>query len=351
LLTVPRKNQFQAIDKINGIDIYRIFPYIHHEKLKFRLDKLMKPFDTITNTFRMILKVRDLIKNENIDLILGFMPRFTSGFPASFSKSYGVPFILDVSDFEYYTPFWRPFRQIERQAIFKADIITVINKFIKNYIEEIGIASPRIKFIPNGVDLQLFNPNVNGTEIRHKYNNRPIILHVGAFYSLNLVIKALPLIVEKNPDVLFLFVGPPNWRYYQNQMNQTKYKKNFEFLESISHDLVAKYIAASDICIHIFSKSKYLEYAQPIKILEYFACRKPVISTDLLGVRDLFSSDLTHCLVQNYVSFAKKIIQLLADEALRKDIGKIGYNIVKSNYDWEKISEKFLKICEKLIRT
>ncbi|NVM55399.1 MAG: glycosyltransferase family 4 protein [Candidatus Helarchaeota archaeon] len=351
LLTYPRKGKFQGKEIIDQIEIYRLFPYIYHEKLSSQLVRLLKPLDIMHNPFRMIRKLHQLIKIENFDLVLGFMPRFTGGVPASLCKKYKIPFLLDVSDFEYYTPFWRIFRRIDRLALFKADLITVINRFVKSYITELGVSSNRIKYIPNGINFQLFNPKVKGNEIRQKYDDRPIILHVGAFYSLNLVMDAMPLIVDENPDVLFLFVGPRNRDYYENLVSKTKYKDNFTFIESVPHERVPEYIAATDICILTFKKSKYTDYSQPFKILEYLACGKPIISTDLLGVRDIVkSSDLTEYLVRDPTSFAKKINQLLADKSLREQLGKIGYEIVKIKYDWEKITSKFMMLCEKLIK-
>lgn len=351
LCTSPREDKFQGKEIINQIEIYRVFSILYHKKLSTKYVQYRKLFDLIPNTFRMIRKLRQLIKIENIDVVLGFMPRLYGGFSALFSKSYDIPFILDVSDFEYYTPFWRLFRRIDREAIFRADLITVINNFLKNYLIELGISPNRIKCIPNGIDFRLFNPNLKGSEIRDKYKDRPIVLHIGGLYSINLVLSAMPLIVEKNPNVLFLFVGPNKRDYYENLVSKTKYKDNFTFIESVPHERVPEYIAATDICILTFKKSKYTDYSQPFKILEYLACGKPIISTDLLGVRDIVkSSDLTEYLVRDPTSFAKKINQLLADKSLREQLGKIGYEIVKTKYDWEKITSKFMMLCEKLIK-
>lgn len=350
LITNPRDRFFQSHEILKQIEIFRVFPYIYHKQLNPALIKLTKPIDVLPNTYRQIRKLEEIIKNERVDLVVGFMPCLAGGFSASFCKRFQKSFILDVSDFEYYTPFWKPLRKIERSCIYKADIITVINKYIKNYIQDLGISSRRIKHIPNGVNFELFNRQVDGNTIKKKFQNRPIIMHVGGFYSIDFVMKALPLVVDENPNVLFVFVGPDNFAYYESVTRKLKYSDHLIFIKSVPHEFIPQYIAAADICIHIFKKTPYLEYAQPLKILEYLACGKPIVSTDLIGVRDILKSNvLREFLVKDYESFAGKINELLRENDLRERIGKIGYDVVRRNYDWELISKKFLKICEKII--
>ncbi|MBU4139022.1 MAG: glycosyltransferase [Euryarchaeota archaeon] len=60
-------------------------------------------------------------------------------------------------------------KQFERATLKGADKILVINKGLKDYAEEMGGDINKISVIPAGVDLERFNPQVDGSEIREKY--------------------------------------------------------------------------------------------------------------------------------------------------------------------------------------
>ena len=45
--------------------------------------------------------------------------------------------------------------------------------------------------------------------------------------------------------------------------------------------LIPKYILASDVCVDAFPNEPYYAAAHPLKLLEYGACGKPIVATNV----------------------------------------------------------------------
>jgi glycosyltransferase involved in cell wall biosynthesis len=77
-----------------------------------------------------------------------------------------------------------------------------------------------------------------------------------------------------------------------------------------------------------------------LKILESMALGTPVISTSK-GAEGLDISDGTNILLADHPDeFARKIIALLNDPALRTTLSENGKHLVRLKYDWDSIGKK-----------
>ena len=75
-----------------------------------------------------------------------------------------------------------------------------------------------------------------------------------------------------------------------------------------------------------------------LKILEYFSCGLPVVSTSI-GAEGLNVQDGVNIFIEDDAqSFAYRIIELLNDANLAARMGKAGRKIVTSTYDWKRIT-------------
>jgi len=86
-----------------------------------------------------------------------------------------------------------------------------------------------------------------------------------------------------------------------------------------------------------------------MKIFEAMAMKKAVIST-AIGAEGLpVEHDKNIIIADNPKKFAQYICRLLKDEKKRKTIGRAGYNLVKTHYDWPNVSKVFMDICETML--
>jgi|GEM_PF-6757076 len=71
------------------------------------------------------------------------------------------------------------------------------------------------------------------------------------------------------------------------------------------------------------------------------ACEKPVVSTELPGVKRATGDGVMYARDAN--DYKERILELHGNNGLRYDMGKEGRRLVEAGYDWEKIVERMEK--------
>lgn len=141
------------------------------------------------------------------------------------------------------------------------------------YPEEVtAIPSPRVGFI-GGIDHHTFDPDL--------FNQ----------------------VVERSPDMQFVMIGacslPQGWCPH----------RNVHFLGRQPYDQIARYMAAMDVLIMPWNKGAWIKACNPIKLKEYLAVGRPVVTTDFpaLGIW----RDLVH-VADDAVAFADALADAIA---------------------------------------
>lgn len=334
-----------SYEVVDGLHIHR-FAIPSHLRPFFKVRKLRAVLGEVFTNY-LALKGLPIIRERNIDFLLGYMPNCWGGYPAAQCKILtGVPMILDCADLFKLYPSLLQFVTLQIP-----DRILVISGLIKDFLtRKYGIPGEKIVLLPNGVDTTLFNPRVRGKRLKEEFNVDNIVLFVGYLYTLNVLIKAALSIVKEKPKTLFVIVGNHDRLRWIHEVKKMGLEKNFLFTGPISHKEVPEYITASDVCVNIFSKKDYFAAAHPLKVLEYMACGKPVVATNLPGTAQTIHNGVNGFLYNpdDAESFTKYLNTLLSDPSLRKRVGQAAWATVKDEYKWETITGKLIKILEEI---
>lgn len=86
----------------------------------------------------------------------------------------------------------------------------------------------------------------------------------------------------------------------------------------------------------------------PIKLYEYAAMRKPIITTDLPGVKRRFGNENGVVYIDRPEDTITKALEL-ADKRSREEMGKRARSFAEQN-SWEIITNKFEKILQEVIK-
>ncbi len=100
-----------------------------------------------------------------------------------------------------------------------------------------------------------------------------------------------------------------------------------------------QYIACMDVCLIPISVSPDCQHAFPVKLVEYMACEKPVVSVPLAGVREAVGDRVLYA--RDSDELADRIRLLYSDAPLRRRMGVEGSKFVRENYDWQRLSLSF----------
>jgi glycosyltransferase involved in cell wall biosynthesis len=297
--------------------------YIHHFR-RFCLSR----FNTIrkSNEFFFQKKIKKIIKEHSIDMIICGPNYYLNGFPPF---NLNIPIIFDYSD--YITN-----QKIKETYLAEADAVICASHLLHNEAKKYN---KNCFYIPNGIDLARFK-KTNPKRVKKKYDleGQKVVSLIGITCSKSLYfLDAFPMIKKKIPDLKFLIVGN-SYLLPEMERKAKKYVDDIIFTGWIDYNEIQDYFAASDIGTYPVDKNIYFDSACPIKILEYTAARKPVVSTNLRELHNLNFPNVVFC-NPNPADFSEKIIKALNTKFDFPDL---------KEYDWDVLTEKLEKIMNHL---
>ena len=171
-----------------------------------------------------------------------------------------------------FSQFWKD-NEVKSTAIADVLITTSEPLYKKKTAERNGNG---VYLIRNGVNLDYFTPDgIKECPSDISSLESPIIGYVGAMaYWVDL--KLIDYIGKALPDYNFVYVGPPFGIRHETDM---KNRDNIRFLGLKAMKDIPSYINSFDVCIIPFLKNSITESANPLKLYEYMALGKPVVST------------------------------------------------------------------------
>lgn len=210
----------------------------------------------------------------------------------------------------------------------KADLVTTVSNTLVEHIPSKSVV------IPNGVNIPKIFKESN-KEIKKK-----TVGFVGSleyFIDIDLILEC----AKELPEINFLIVGGGREFQLMNQYIRKNNLSNIVMTGPVPYQDVMKYIEKMDICLNIFKPINVSHYACPIKLFEYLACNKPVISTSLKEVKLIDKNFLYYA--DNLDELKKQILYIFDnwEEAVRKV--KVAKQLIDEHYTWSNISNKFLQ--------
>jgi glycosyltransferase involved in cell wall biosynthesis len=145
-------------------------------------------------------------------------------------------------------------------------------------------------FIPNGADLdalrQISPDKIDAVRTRWGLKDKYVIGYAGnhgSFTGVDFVVEVFRRVVQRIPNAVLLIIGPAD--YWLNKIGDSA--PGVIFTGAIPPSEMAAYYQALDLGVLAKEKTLGTEFMFPLKIVEYTACRKLVISTPLLTLQRL----------------------------------------------------------------
>lgn len=227
--------------------------------------------------------------------------------------------------------------------------ITYTTELLKNLYK---IPNEKSILIPNGVDMNLFK-NYPSNEYRKKINipyQDFVIGYVGAlreWVGLEPVFAAVKRLSRNYRNLKLLIVGEEGGLKKKEELaRRYGISDKVIFTGTIPYEQVPRYISCMDVCLIPFKLNAVSESSLPLKLFEYMACEKTVISTKIAGVVDAVQDRVLYASAEE--EYRDKIAELYKDEELRIKLGVEGRNYVKENYEWSKLALKLENVLEEV---
>lgn len=244
---------------------------------------------------------------------------------------------------------------VEKMSYRFADKINVLTPaFRQTLISKKGIEPEKISFIPNGADLDIFQPGVKENWVRDKYelNGKFVITYMGAHGVANHLESLLNLSEElaSHEDIVILLIGDGMRKRALMEEAEKRNLKNIKFIDSQPKSKIPDFCNASDICTAVLKKVDTFKTVYPNKVFDYMSCAKPI----LLGIdgvaRELIEESKSGYYVdpENPKEFAEKVLKLKEDPSLSKELGGNGLKFVTENFSREALAEQYVNVLEEV---
>lgn len=145
---------------------------------------------------------------------------------------------------------------------------------------------------------------------------RPIIGYTGliaARLDLDMIIAAS----TARPDWSFAFIGAVNDDQCKSSMNELRSLKNVYFLGQKSISETPAYVNHFDVCTIPYAVNLRAQHASPLKLYEYAAASKPIVTTDFAAARE-FGGHLE--IVRNATEFIDACARCIHIDSLSESI-------------------------------
>jgi glycosyltransferase involved in cell wall biosynthesis len=274
------------------------------------------------------------------------------------AKKNNVPTIYYAIDIEHRLvpfKFLQPLgKKIEARNICTADLVISINEMLREYTIQMGANRSKTMVIRAGIDSEHYDPNkIDGREIRKRYglNEDDIVLFfMGWLYDfsgLKEVATDLAKIKDKKSNIKMLIVGDGDaYEDLQRIREQNNLNDHIILAGKQLYENLPVYIAAADICLLPAYNNEIMRDIVPIKMYEYMAMGKPVISTKLPGVMKEFGEGNGVIYVDKPEDTLSKAVEMIDMNSFETEGDKA--RMFVENSDWNKITDEFMKVLEKL---
>lgn len=311
------------------------------------------------------------------DIIYASSPElFATWCAVKFAKKYRVPIIVEIRDlwpesivsftrFTHNNVIIKVLYKLERWIYENADRIIFTFEGGKDYIKEKKwdvenggkISLNKVRYLNNGVDLELFDKNVEKYKIEDDELERKDVFKVvytGSIRranSLNLLIDAVKILKDTNHKVSIILYGDGTEKESLIEECEKHKLTNVHFRNRVDKKYVPSILKRADAVIFVGETGEIDKYGLSLnKLFDYMASGKPVISNIETNYDNILKYNCGIVVTKNSPeAIAKGILQI-------KNLGKSTYNEYCSNaklaaedFDFKKLSNDLNNIFNEMI--
>lgn len=223
------------------------------------------------------------------------------------------------------------FRAMARRSLSRVHRITVTSEYLKAAVYAFQGDLVPVNVVPFGVDVNQFAyvERSAGKEIRIG-----IAKHLNYQYGIDVLIKAVEILVKKQDDIRLIIAGTgPKEKEYKRLAGRLGVSDYIEFIGHVDHRKMPEFLKSLDIFAMPSSSD---DESFGVAALEASATGLPLVGTTAGGIPEVIAHGVTGFLAEkkNPHQLADYIEILIKDRELRWRMGKAGRKFVEERYLW-----------------
>jgi glycosyltransferase involved in cell wall biosynthesis len=352
-------------EQVEGINIHRVGSEISYRgtlpptigtNLRYLTSAVKKGGSIIKENGNSVKRMDIIHSNTYVPALSGYLC----------SKLYGLPHVITFHDVYQASDkkFWKdwtasqhtdvPFYASSLSAIVEKIVLKLnpvvfhtVSEMSKEDLVNFGVRADKIAVIPNGIESSSYQQystraGSDTTSIKHS------AVFVGrlVFYkNLQTVIRAFRKVIAVIPNAKLIIMGDgPSKEELLKEASPIK--ENVIFTQRVSHPEKVKRIAESSFMVFPSINEGF-----GIAIIEAFACKKPVLVSDIRPMSDIVKDNYSGFLISPFdeEEWANKMIYLFRNTEQQKRMGENAYQEFQSKYRIEAIITAYLRLYESLV--
>jgi PEP-CTERM/exosortase A-associated glycosyltransferase len=309
-------------------------------------------------------RLRELARRLNPDLLHAHSPVLNAWPAINVGRELNIPVVYEIRAFwedaavDHGTQAewglrYRLTRYLETAAVRAANQVVTICGGLRGDLIARGIALEKLGVVPNAVDIQHFSlGGIADLELKASLGlaDSRVIGFIGSYYAyegLDLLIKALSLILEQAPDVKILLVGGgPQEANLKAQAEALKVADKVVFVGRVPHAEVNRYYDLVDLLAYPRHAMRLTDLVTPLKPLEAMAQGRLLIASDVGGHQELIEDGVTGVLFRagDVADLAAKALAALSQEDGGAAIRANGRRFVEVERNWPNSIDQYKAI-------
>jgi len=309
---------------------------------------------------QVMLAILKAMRRIPLDILVAFGADSSEGIAAPLAANMmGRPCILRTTGNDVIVSAWKyPF--LVTPSIYLSDIVTPISNYMLDLITRYlrWVDKSKLRIIPIAVDTEMFNSSVSGKKVRLEYSlsDEFTVLTVARLVKrkgVDYLLLAVHKLLREGHHIRLLVVGDgPERSLLMTLAGKLGIANRVSFVAYVPDEILVQYYAACDVFVLPSIVDSNGETEAFGKVLaEALACEKPVIGTDVGGIREIVLEGQTGLMVSQRSSeeLADAILRLKSDPSMRRKMGMQGRRIVQDRYSIQKVMPQWINLIIELL--
>jgi glycosyltransferase involved in cell wall biosynthesis len=322
-------------DKFEGVKVKRLKGFVMP-----RLDRAISA--------GLARRLHEHIKLGNFNVIHGqdiYSPMALLSIHSAHKRK--IPSVLTCHSVHKSKGIWRLIYRPIISAMKRANRVIAVSGAARGFCVALGVPDDKIEVIPNGVDLSVFNADVDGSAMRTKLEMKQEPLVATAIRLVKRkgpkhLVNAFSKVLKKMKNAKLAIAGEgTEAASLRAQIKKLGIEKSVFMLGKLQREQVAELMAAADVFV---LPSLFESFG--LVLLEAMATGTPVVCTQTQGALEIVKNGEDGLVVPpgDDDALAEAIVRVLSDRRLAEHLRTNGQKKVHEKFSWEKTAEKTLAL-------
>ena len=215
----------------------------------------------------------------------------------------------------------------------KSDLTICVSEKLYGWKKDLNA---NVYYLPHGVDFGLFREAVERNIYLEELDRipKPIAGYFGTMTANNDV-ELLLYCTRKLPDISFVFAGQISGGDYSKLLKMP----NVYYLGRLPYEKIPFLCAGFDVCMLQWKMSNWIRYCNPLKLFEYMASGRPIVSVHIDEVAEKYSNVIS--IANNKEEFCSAITWELHNDTAERRNARIR---IAEQHSWDRHIEKLSQI-------